>query len=231
MQAIVLLSGGLDCGMNLAIAAANKSVKLALTVNYGQRAYEAEAKAARALATYFQVEWRELDLRWLGEIHANGLTRSSAPLPNLQASELDSPELTEKSMRAVWVANRNGVLINAAAAFAEAMGADTILTGFNREEAASFPDNSVEYLAAATKALSFSTLNQVSVDAFTKNWDKTQIVAEGIKREFPFNLLWSCYTAGPKRCWECESCKRTERAFLQNGSAGRAWLTKMDYSR
>ncbi len=230
MQAVVLLSGGLDCGMNLAIAAAKGSAKLAITVNYGQRAYPAEAKAARALAEYYRVDWKELDLRWLGDMHANGLTRASAPLPQLSTAELDSPELTQKSMRAVWVANRNGVLINVAAAFAEALGADAVLTGFNREEAASFPDNSVAFLEAASGALSYSTLNKVRVDAYTKNWDKTQIVAEGIRLGFPFALLWSCYTSGPDRCWECESCKRTERAFLQNGQEGKSWLNKMGYS-
>ena len=61
----------------------------------------------------------------------------------------------------MWVPNRNGVFIAIAAAFAESLGADLVVTGFNAEEAATFPDNSAAFAAAATESLRFSTANGV----------------------------------------------------------------------
>ena len=37
--------------------------------------------------------------------------------------------------------NRNGGFLNVAASFAEKLGAGSVVVGFNREEAETFPDN------------------------------------------------------------------------------------------
>lgn len=227
MQSVVLLSGGLDCGLNLALAARAGRARLALTFDYGQRAAQAEARAASALARHYGVEWRKIEIPWLGQVNPTGLTRPSQTLPLLATHELDDPEKTQASMQAVWVANRNGVFFNIGAAFAEALGCGAVIAGFNREEAATFPDNSAAYLAALTNGFAFSTRNGVKAESYTTDWDKSRIVAEGLEVNLPFNLLWSCYEAGPERCWRCESCKRSERALLSQGAAGKAWYARM----
>jgi 7-cyano-7-deazaguanine synthase len=115
----------------------------------------------------------------------------------------------------VWVPNRNGVLINTAAAFAERLGAERVVVGFNREEAATFPDNSADYLERASRALELSTATQARVFCYTIDWDKSTIVRR-LREEiadFPFDLLWSCYEGGTVRCGVCESCRRLERAL------------------
>ncbi len=226
-MAVVLLSGGLDSALNLALAAQAGKAKLALTLQYGQRAEAAECQAAQALCAHYGVEWKALDVSWLGRVNPTGLTRKDHTLPSPELSELDSLELGQKSMQAVWVANRNGVFLNVAAAFAEALGESEVLVGFNLEEAATFPDNSAAYLAAANAALAFSTLNKVRVTSFTTDWDKTRILQEALAVELPLHLVWSCYEAGPDRCWRCESCRRTERALLTGGTRGAAWLERM----
>jgi 7-cyano-7-deazaguanine synthase len=138
-------------------------------------------------------------------------------------------DLAAPSMKAVWVANRNGVFLNVAAAFAEASGESEVLVGFNKEEAATFPDNSAGYIEAVNRALSFSTLNGVRVASYTTEWGKPRILKEAIGIGLPLDLVWSCYEAGPRRCWKCESCKRSERALLAAGDKGREWLGKMGY--
>lgn len=210
--ALILLSGGLDSALNLALAAREGTARLALTVAYGQRAEAPELRAAEALAAHYEIPWQAVDLRWLGGIHANALTRGSSDLSLLGADELDHVEKTNASARAVWVANRNGLFLNVAGAFAEARGLARILVGFNREEAATFPDNSRAYVAAASAALQFSTLNKVAVDSFTLDWDKTEILSEAVRVGLPLELVWSCYDAGPKACGVCESCQRFARA-------------------
>ncbi len=219
-NSVILLSGGLDSALNLAEAAAAGTAKLAVTMRYGQRAEAEELRAAKMLAEFYKVPWREVDVSWLGEISQSGLNRTEAALPSPSLAELDDLHASEKSMRAVWVCNRNGVFLNIAAAFAEAIGCEAILAGFNREEAATFPDNSVEYMHALEASLRFSTQSGMKVESYTKDLTKPEIVARGLEIELPFHLVWSCYESGSRRCWRCESCKRTERALRSAGAKG-----------
>jgi 7-cyano-7-deazaguanine synthase len=169
-------------------------------------------------------------MSWLGDVNPTLLTRKGG-LPHLTTEELDSEKVSDASMRAVWVANRNGVFLNVAAAYAEALGVNEVFTGYNKEEAATFPDNSAAYLDAMNTAFTFSTLNKVRASSFTIDFDKTRIMAEALKVELPLELTWSCYEAGPVRCWKCESCKRSERALLANGDKGRSWLTRLGWTQ
>jgi 7-cyano-7-deazaguanine synthase len=211
---VVLLSGGLDSAANLALCCLRDRAVLTLTVDYGQRAARREIAAARSLAEYYGVRHEVLDLRWLGALGGSALTEEALAVPRLATSELDTMPVITESARAVWVPNRNGVLINAAAAHAERLGARRVVVGFNREEAATFPDNSSAYVLAASRALGYSTANGVEVHCYTAELDKTEIVAElrKLPRAFPFDQLWSCYHGGATACGQCESCRRFNRA-------------------
>jgi 7-cyano-7-deazaguanine synthase len=228
-MAVILLSGGLDSALNLALAAKDRRASLALTMRYGQRAEPAEVRAAQALCRHYGVRWETVDLTWLGTVNPTRLTRHDTELPQPTTEELDSFEASQSSMKAVWVANRNGVFLNVAAAYAEALGEPEVLVGFNAEEAVTFPDNSAAYIEAMDKAFTYSTLNKVRVQSYTLHWSKPQIIAEAIRAELPLELVWSCYESGPGRCWKCESCKRSERALLSAGPNGRVWLEKMGW--
>jgi 7-cyano-7-deazaguanine synthase len=113
----------------------------------------------------------------------------------------------------VWIPNRNGLLVNAAAAFAESYGCDFVVTGFNREEAADFPDNGAEFVAAVNRGLEFSTRNGVRVMSYTQDLGKREIVALGSELRAPLSLVWSCYDAGQMMCGKCASCRRLKVAL------------------
>jgi 7-cyano-7-deazaguanine synthase len=212
--AIVLLSGGLDSSANLALAIEAGHRPLALTVDYGQRAAVREAQQASRIAAYYGIVHQRVELPWLGALGGSSLTDPSRALPVLSRAELDEPEATKRSATAVWVPNRNGVLLQVAAAWAESLGAGSVLVGFNREEAATFPDNSQEFLERATAALALSTRTGVKVLCYTTALNKREIVARlrALPRPFPFELLWSCYEGGEHPCGRCESCGRLFRA-------------------
>jgi 7-cyano-7-deazaguanine synthase len=215
MKSVVLLSGGLDSAANLAFCRLQDEPVLALTVNYGQRAAQAELRAARALAQHFKVVHQKLELPWMGELGGSSLTDRAQDVPRMAPSDLDTLSIARQTAKSVWVPNRNGVLINAAAAFAERVGAAQVVVGFNAEEAVTFPDNSADFLKRATDSLALSTANQVRVRCYSTDWDKRRIVAE-LRRQvpaFPFDLLWSCYNDGSRPCGECESCQRLKRAL------------------
>lgn len=214
-KTVVLLSGGLDSSANLALAVERDSVALALTARYGQRAAEREVVAARALCDYYRVPHAVVDLPWLGALGGSALTDKTALMPALATSQLDDRTATEASARMVWVPNRNGVLLNVAAAYAERLSASRIAVGFNREEAATFPDNTQAYLEALSEAFQYSTANHARVFSYTVAMDKKEIVAQlkALAKPFPFSLIWSCYEASEKPCGKCESCLRLARAL------------------
>jgi 7-cyano-7-deazaguanine synthase len=211
-DAVLLLSGGLDSGVALALwQERGARVRLALTADYGQRAAAIECEYAAALARRFGVPWQRLPLDWLG-----GLARRSGsalagvgPLPQ---GTLAAPGDAASAAR-VWIPARNVLLLACAAAFAETLGAGVVLAGFNREEAATFADNSAGFAAAMTEALAFGTRNRVRVESPTLDLDKAAIAGAAKRLGLGQDDFWSCYEAGPERCGVCESCLRSRRAF------------------
>jgi 7-cyano-7-deazaguanine synthase len=205
MKGVAILSGGLDSTVSLAVAARKMDVVLALTFDYGQRAAMREREASARIARRYRVPHRVIETPWLGALTRTALVNRKATIPR--------HEMSERSAKAVWVPNRNGCFIEIAAAHAESMGATRLVTGFNREEAATFPDNSKAYVGAANRALSFSTANGVRVVSFTIDLDKKAIVRLGRNLGAPLEHIWPCYEGGTKWCGSCESCLRSLRAL------------------
>lgn len=208
-----MLSGGLDSTVNLYEADRRGGVALAVTFDYGQRAAKAEIRAARGFCRRIGALHRVIRLPWLAEVTASALVRKAKSLPHLDAKRLDDRTATTRSARAVWVPNRNGVFLSVAAAVAEAKGIPWIVPGFNQEEAATFPDNSVPFLRAFDRALRFSTRSHVRVRCFTANLRKPEIAKRGAALGIPLREVYPCYEAGPRPCGRCESCLRFRRAI------------------
>lgn len=214
-SALVLLSAGLDSTVGVALALeAGLQIRLALCFDYGQKAAAMELRQASALARHFGFPLQAIDLPWLAEITHSALSRSSVTaLPEVALSQLDQvATVTLHSAAQVWVPNRNGLLINIAGSFADAAGDTLILTGFNAEEAATFPDNTPQFSQAITHSLAFSTRNQPQVRSLVQALNKIEIFQEAIRLKVPLQLLWSCYREGPRHCGRCESCSRLWRA-------------------
>lgn len=213
--AVLLVSGGLDSAANLALAPAiGFHIGVGLTVDYGQRGAAREIACARALCTRFKVEHVTFNLRGFSKLVSgnSALLEDAAVLPS--PADLDALPVIEKSAKVVWVPNRNGVLLSLGAALAEARGLDTVLVGFNAEEAITFPDNTPAYMDAMTSSLQFSTANSVEIASATVALTKEEIVRK-LTSDFPFELLWSCYRGEEKHCGECESCLRLKRALAR----------------
>ncbi|MBP8299871.1 MAG: 7-cyano-7-deazaguanine synthase QueC [Planctomycetes bacterium] len=209
-KGVALLSGGLDS----AIAAAlfrerpQHEIQEAVFFDYGQRAVHREAAAAAALAQRWQVPWRSLSVPWLGELAArsgSALSALGGPLPRGTREQPGD----ERSARAVWVPARNAVFVAIAAAVAETAGAQWVIAGFNREEAATFPDNSLAFTTAADEFLRYGTRNGVRVSSPTLALDKAGIVQEAKRLGYHASDFWSCYEGGERPCGSCESCLRS----------------------
>lgn len=217
MNSVVLLSGGLDSTVNLFEAKLSGNLKLALTFDYSQRALNKEVESAKKLALLLGIPHKVVKLAFFEDLGKSSLIDKSRSVPTGDDVSIDDLNQSQKTANSVWVPNRNGIFMNIAAGFAESLGADTIVPGFNAEEAATFPDNSEDFLQSLSRAFQFSTLKKVKTHCFTTQLSKTQIVKRGIELKIPFQLIWPCYFAEEKWCGRCESCQRSRRAFEANG--------------
>lgn len=219
MKSIVLLSGGLDSVVCLKKARDETSVELALTFDYGQKAVFREVGCSKEVCRKFRVPHRSVKLDWLKRITKTALVNRKRKIPEPEQGDLDKNPAAD-TVRDVWVPNRNGVFLNIAASFAEALGCELIIAGFNAEEAATFPDNSPQFVDSVNRSLQQSTLSHPKVISYTQDLSKKEIVELGIMIEAPLELIWSCYRGGKRMCGKCESCLRTKRAFKASGYSG-----------
>ena len=118
-KTVVLLSGGLDSTVNLCQALEKTQVALALTFDYEQASAQKELSAARAICQRYKIPHKTLSLSWLGELSQSSLNCNDRTVP--KNINLEDELQCSESAQSVWVANRNGVFLNIAAAYAEAL--------------------------------------------------------------------------------------------------------------
>lgn len=216
-SSILILSGGLDSTVSSYIAAKETRPLLALTFDYGQRAAAREREAARRIADRLKVPHRLLGLPWLAEITKTSLVVKNTDLPHPKESELDDPAKGQTSAAAVWVPNRNGLFLNIGAAYAESLGAEVLVTGFNAEEGITFPDNSAPFIQSADEFFWYSTQKKIRVVSYTIAWNKAAIARKARDLGVPLDEIWFCYDGKKEPCRVCESCLRAFRAFREAG--------------
>jgi len=215
-NAIALISAGLDSTVSLALAKeTGLQIRLGLAFDYGQKAAAAEWRQAQIIAATYEIPLQKIELPWLGQITHSALSsHSDQALPEVGIEDLDKVmSVTLDSANKVWVPNRNGLMLNIAACFADAAGDQEIITGFNAEEAATFPDNTPQFSEAMNRSLAFSTQSQTRVVSYVQHLNKIEIVQEALRLDVPLKSLWSCYLSGDSHCGRCESCNRLKRGL------------------
>lgn len=216
MKSILLLSGGLDSVVagELHIRAGGE-IPLAITFDYGQRAVNRERHIARGFCRERGIEHRVIELPWMRDATRTALVDRDVSLPRMGIENIDSDSIG--SAKEVWVPNRNGAFISIAASIAEGFGLNSVVVGFNAEEARSFPDNSLNFVEAINASFRYSTQNCVAVVSPTLAMTKVAIAEHFIALAIEPSLFWPCYEGGERLCGRCESCLRTIRAFTSIG--------------
>jgi len=211
MKSVVLLSSGLDSTVAFKDAYDRCDEVLCVTFDYGQRAGRKEIEFAKAICKKFDVKHIIIDLPWYRTFR--GALTGKEALPKIRESELDDMEIAQKTAEQVWVPARNVVFLAIGASLAENYQYDLITTGFDAEEAATFPDNTPEFVERFNEMLKFGTLTHPSVYTPLISLDKAGIVKRGLEIDAPLEWSWSCYEGGERPCGVCESCLRRKRAF------------------
>lgn len=210
-KAISVLSGGLDSAVATAKFKDTHRIH-ALTFDYGQRSALMEVKSARALCQWMGADHTIIQLPWLSELGSSSLT-SDENIPEPMLLELDDKDISIETARSVWVPGRNIVFTAIANSFAESEHASSIIVGWDLEEAATFPDNTREFLNAFNNVLDVGSFDKVKIEAPLIDMNKVDIVKLGTEISLPLELSYSCYKGFEKHCGVCESCMRRKRAF------------------
>jgi 7-cyano-7-deazaguanine synthase len=213
-KAISILSGGLDSTVATSYYKDKYKIQ-ALTFNYGQRSSDMEIKSAKAICKKLGLKHTVIELSWLAELGGSALT-SQKEVPKLEINQLDNKEFCDITARKVWVPGRNVVFTAIATSFAEAKGAEKIIMGWDLEEAATFPDNSKEFLNAFNFVIEIGSPDDIQIEAPLIDMFKKDIVKLGEEIDAPLNLTYSCYMGGEIHCGKCESCMRRIRAFRKS---------------
>ncbi len=210
-KGISVLSGGLDCTVASSIYAEDYDLT-AITFNYGQQSLEEELRHASLICKALNMKHIVIDLPWLNSISNSTLT-SDEEIPEINDSDLDNYDVAIETAKSVWVPARNTVFCSIALAYAESVGAEIIIVGWDYEEAVTFPDNSKEYLKAFNETIKYGSFDDIEIKAPLIDMTKKEIVENGFEVNAPMDLSYSCYAGKREHCGVCESCKRRKRAF------------------
>jgi 7-cyano-7-deazaguanine synthase len=210
-KAISVLSGGLDCTVATSIFSKDHEIH-AITFDYGQKAFKRELQASKEICNKMGWTHDVIELPWLAQI-SNSSLNTDEEIPELSDEDLDDLDKSQESASSVWVPARNTVFTSIALSYAESIGAEIIIVGWNGEEGATFPDNSKQYMEKFNELIDVGSPDKIRIEAPAIDLNKEKIVELGIKVGAPMELSYSCYKGDDKPCGVCESCVRRKRAF------------------
>jgi 7-cyano-7-deazaguanine synthase len=219
-QAVVLLSGGMDSCVTLAIARERHGPGnvAALHAGYGQRTRARERRAFDEIADYYGIRERlVVQLDHFRAIGGSALTDTKIAVPE---NEPGAPE-SHGSIPVTYVPFRNAHFLSVAVSWAEAMGAEAVYIGAVAEDSSGYPDCRPEYYRAFQELVRAGTRPETRIEIVTPviTMRKSEIIRRGVELGAPLHLTWSCYQSEDAACGACDSCLLRLRAFAEAGGA------------
>jgi 7-cyano-7-deazaguanine synthase len=217
MQAIVLLSGGLDSATVLAICRSQGKVCHALSFRYGQR-HAVELEAAARIARALGAASHQICTIDLGGVGASALTGQGEVPKGRTDGEIGA------GIPATYVPGRNTLFVAHALALAESLGAGEVALGINVLDSSGYPDCRPEWLRAVQEVARLGTRagvegRPIQLVAPLVAMGKAEIIRTGAALGVDFALTHSCYDPAPggEACGACDSCQLRRRGFEQAG--------------
>ena len=223
-KAVVLVSGGMDSAVVLAIAREQGFVVHALSVRYGQRHTSELDAAARVAQTLGAVAHKtvNVDLRSIG---GSALTDDIA-VPLDTDHHPVGVDAVKDDIPVTYVPARNTIMLSVALGWAEVLGAADIFCGVNAVDYSGYPDCRPEFIAAFEQLANLATKAGVEgvglrVHAPLQFLSKADIVREGLRLGVDFAQTVSCYQADNegRACGHCDACRLRAEGFVAAGVA------------
>jgi 7-cyano-7-deazaguanine synthase len=218
MNAVCLLSGGLDSSTCLGVALREGYDCYALSFDYGQR-HRVELEAAGRVANHFgarEHRTAKIDLRAFG---------GSALTADIDVPKHGSTSELTTGIPITYVPARNTIFLSYAMAWAEVLEASDIFIGVNAIDYSGYPDCRPEFISAfeilanlATKA-GVEGRTKLRVHTPLSKLGKAGIVKVASEVGVDFKTTHSCYDpdAQGRSCGRCDSCLLRLKGFREAG--------------
>ncbi len=220
--AVVLVSGGMDSAVVLAITRERGHAVHALSVRYGQRhtsELDAAERVTRALGAV-QHKTVNVDLRAIG---GSALT-DDIDVPLDTDGHPVGQQAPKDAIPVTYVPARNTIMLSVALGWAEVLGASDIYCGVNAVDYSGYPDCRPEFVDAFERLANLATKAGVEgaglrVHAPLQYLSKADIVREGLRLGVDFALTVSCYQADERgrACGHCDACRLRAEGFAAAG--------------
>ena len=215
--AVVLVSGGMDSAVVLAIAREAGFDAHALSVRYGQRhtsELDAAARVASALGAVVH-KTVHVDLRSIG---GSSLTADIAVHTDDDGHEIGV------GIPSTYVPARNTIMLSVALGWSEVLGGTDLFCGVNAVDYSGYPDCRPEFIEAFEKLANLATKAGVEgaglrIHAPLLRLSKADIVREGMRLGVDFSQTVSCYQADDqgRACGHCDACRLRAAGFADAG--------------
>lgn len=212
-KAVVLLSGGMDSAIVLAMASSNGYACYALSVDYGQRHHAELSAAHRVAQTLGAHEHRVV------KVDLTGFGGSALTDENIAVSQQPS-----EGIPLTYVPARNTILLSLALAWAEVLQARDIFIGVNAVDYSGYPDCRPAYIEAFERMANLATKAAVeghpfAIHAPLLHLSKAEIIHRGHALDVDFAQTVSCYQADEsgRACGVCDACRLRRAGFSAAG--------------
>ncbi|WP_367607582.1 7-cyano-7-deazaguanine synthase QueC [Legionella sp. W05-934-2] len=214
INAVVLLSGGLDSATCVAIAKQQGFDVHALSFSYGQR-HAVELQAAKRVAHHLGVKQHHIVDMDLAKFGGSALTDNTINVPDYQETN---------HIPVTYVPARNLIFLSMATALAETLNARDIFIGISSVDYSGYPDCRPDFIKSfqqtATLGTKMGTEGQsVTIHSPLQHLSKAETVKLGINLGVDYGLTVSCYQANKQgaACGRCDSCHYRKQGFKQAG--------------
>ena len=215
--AVVLVSGGMDSAVVLAIAREQGFAAHALSVRYGQRHTSELDAAARVAIALGAVAHKtvNVDLRSIG---------GSALTDDIAVPTDTDGHIIGQGIPSTYVPARNTIMLSMALGWAEVLGATDLFCGVNAVDYSGYPDCRPAFIAGFEALANLATKAGVEgshfrVHAPLMRMSKAEIAREGLRLGVDFAQTVSCYQADAdgRACGHCDACHLRAQGFNEAG--------------
>ena len=204
-EAVLLLSGGMDSGVLLAVSSREYTKLHAVGFDYGSRHNARELAMAKALAHKYNASFTTIALPFVNDLFSSSILLSGGDVPE--------GSYDNANMRSTVVPFRNGIMLSVAIGMAENLGIKDVLIAAHAGDHPVYPDCRESFVTAISKAATEGTYTGVRVIAPFVSISKTKIAEIGRGIGFDFSLTWSCYKGGDLHCGKCATCNERKIAL------------------
>jgi 7-cyano-7-deazaguanine synthase len=190
-------------------ARAQHDVRAVLSFEYGAKHNHRELPFAAAHAARLKVPYRVIALDFIGQLFASDLLKTGGEIPE--------GHYADDNMRRTVVPFRNGIMLAAAAGFAESAEAEGLVIAAHAGDHTIYPDCREDFMRAMGEAMRAGTYARIELLRPFIAMDKAGIAREGSKLGVDYAQTWSCYKGGEIHCGRCGTCVERREAFQQAG--------------